>query len=208
MAFNNSSKALGTLEVICGPMFSGKTEELIRRLRRAVIAKQRVMVFKHCLDDRFCFDHLTSHSGDKLEAQPIDTPERLFDHIQKHNADVIGIDEVQFFPATIIYTIDELVSQGKRVIVAGLDLDFRCVPFGPIPTLLAIADTITKLKSICTICGSDAAFSQRLINGQPAKHDDPIILVGAEENYQARCRACYCIDQFPFKLQKECCCER
>lgn len=192
----------GRLEIICGPMFSGKTEELIRRLRRALIAKQHVMVFKHCLDDRFCFDHLTSHAGDKLEAQPIDTPERLLEIAQKGNADVVGIDEVQFFPASIIYVIDELVTQGKRVVASGLDLDFRCVPFGPMPTLLAIANEVIKLKAICSICGSEACYSQRLINGHPAKHDDPVIFIGAEESYQARCRQCYSIDQLPMKQKQ------
>lgn len=205
MSFTNTQKAAGNLEVICGPMFSGKTEELIRRLRRAHIAKQRVTVFKHCFDDRYSFDTITSHTGEKLDAKPIETPEKLIEYVLKHPVDVVGIDEVQFFPASIISCIDELVAQGKRVIAAGLDLDFRCVPFGPMPTLLAIADMVTKLKAICTECGADAALSQRLINGKPAKHNDPIIMIGAQEHYQARCRSCYSIDQLPFKVTKECC---
>ena len=204
IAANPKKSTTGRLEVICGPMFSGKTEELIRRIRRALIAKQRVMTFKHCLDDRFCFDYLTSHTGDKHEAQPIDSPERLFELTQKGNVAVVGIDEVQFFSASIVYVIDELVAQGKRVVVSGLDLDFRCVPFGFMPTLLALADSVTKLKAICTICYDDALFTQRLIDGKPAKHDDPVILIGADESYQARCRNCYVIDQFPLKQKQTC----
>lgn len=203
MAFLNKSNQSGRLEIICGPMFSGKTEELIRRLRRGLIAKQKVMVFKHCLDDRYCFEQITSHSGDKLDARPIDTPERLLEIATKGSVDIVGIDEVQFFPVSIVFVIDELVSQGKRVIASGLDLDFRCVPFGPMPTLLALACEVTKLKAICTVCGADAPYSQRLINGKPAKHDDPVILIGAEETYQARCRCCYSIDQFPLKQKQQ-----
>jgi thymidine kinase len=143
----------GRLEIICGPMFSGKSEELIRRLRRAVIAKQRVMTFKHALDNRFSFDCVASHAGDKIDAQAIDTPERILQFVQKGGADVIGIDEVQFFPNSIVYVIDELINSGKRVIAAGLDLDFRGIPFGPMPTLLTIADDVMKLKAICSVCG-------------------------------------------------------
>jgi thymidine kinase len=192
----------GRLEIICGPMFSGKSEELIRRLRRAIIAKQRVMTFKHALDNRFSFDCVASHAGDKLDAQAIDTPERILEFVKKGGADVIGIDEVQFFPNSIIYVIDELIHSGKRVIAAGLDLDFRGIPFGPMPTLLTIADDVMKLKAICSVCGKDAAFSQRLIDGKPAKYNDPIILIGAQESYQARCRACYEIDELPPVKQK------
>jgi len=192
----------GRLEIICGPMFSGKSEELIRRLRRAIIAKQRVMTFKHALDNRFSFDCVASHAGDKIDAQAIDTPERILQFVQKGGADVIGIDEVQFFPNSIVYVIDELINSGKRVIAAGLDLDFRGIPFGPMPTLLTIADDVMKLKAICSVCGKDAAFSQRLIDGKPAKYNDPIILIGAQESYQARCRTCYEIDQLPPVKQK------
>ncbi len=192
----------GRLEIICGPMFSGKSEELIRRLRRAVIAKQRVMTFKHALDNRFSFDCVASHAGDKIDAQAIDTPERILQFVQKGGADVIGIDEVQFFPNSIVYVIDELINSGKRVIAAGLDLDFRGIPFGPMPTLLTIADDVMKLKAICSVCGKDATFSQRLIDGKPAKYNDPIILIGAQESYQARCRTCYEIDQLPPIKQK------
>ena len=192
----------GRLEIICGPMFSGKSEELIRRLRRGIIARQRVMTFKHALDNRFSFDCVASHTGDKIDAQAIDTPERILTFVKKGGADVIGIDEVQFFPNSIVYVIDELVNSGKRVIAAGLDLDFKGIPFGPMPTLLTLADDVMKLKAICAICGKDALFSQRLINGNPAKYTDPIILIGAQESYQARCRNCYTIDQVPPAKQK------
>lgn len=192
----------GRLEMICGPMFSGKSEELIRRIRRAVIARQNVMTFKHSLDDRFSFDCVSSHTGDKIDAQAVEMPERILEFAHRGSIDVIGIDEVQFFSNDIIYVIDELVNQGKRVIAAGLDLDFKGVPFGPMPLLLTLAYDVAKLKAICSICGKDAAFSQRLINGKPAKFTDPIILIGAEESYQARCRTCYTIEQVPTSKQK------
>jgi thymidine kinase len=201
-AATKDTQEIGRLEIICGPMFSGKSEELIRRLRRAMIARQRVMTFKHALDNRFSFDCVASHTGDKIDAQAIDTPERILEFVKKGGADVIGIDEVQFFPSSIVYVIDELINSHKRVIAAGLDLDFKGIPFGPMPTLLTIADEVTKLKAICSICGKDAPFSQRLINGQPAKYTDPIILIGAQESYQARCRHCYTIEQVPPAKQK------
>lgn len=187
----------GILEVICGPMFSGKSEELIRRLRRAKIAKQEVAVFKHALDDRHTLEQVVSHNGDKIDAYATDDVQTILKLAQKNRIHVIGIDEVQFYTKDIISVICELVNNGKRVIVSGLDLDFRGVPFGPIPTLLAVADVITKLQSICTECGDNAHFSQRLINDKPAKYDDPVIQIGAQEAYQARCRSCYKIDQMP-----------
>ncbi len=187
----------GKLEVICGPMFSGKSEELLRRLRRAQIAQQKVIVFKPLLDTRYALEKIVSHAGNSFPAYPVEEPQSIVDIVRENQATVIGIDEVQFFNHAIITTICALVDEGKRVLCAGLDLDFRGIPFGPIPTLLAIADTITKLSSICTRCGSDAHFSQRLINGVPARFNDPIIMVGAQESYHARCRSCYSIDQKP-----------
>jgi thymidine kinase len=187
----------GSLEVICGPMFSGKSEELIRRLRRANIAKQKIAVFKPELDTRRGVDRVTSHNGSAMEAQPIADLDDIMQHVAQNDIEVIGIDEVQFFPHDIIAVICHLVEAGKRVIAGGLDLDFRGVPFGPIPTLLAIADDITKLRSICTICCKDAHFTQRLVNNAPANFDDPVIQLGAEEAYQARCRSCYIIDKKP-----------
>ena len=187
----------GCLEVICGSMFSGKSEELIRRLRRAQIANLTTLVFKHSMDNRTTIEHIHSHSGDKLKAIALekahDILEYNFDELQ-----VIGIDEVQFFQDNIIEVILRLVDAGKRVIVAGLDLDFRGKPFGCMPTLLAMADTVSKLNAVCLICSSDAHFTQRLINGKPAEYDDPLILVGANECYQARCRSCFKINKKPY----------
>lgn len=194
--YKKNTKKQGMLEVICGPMFSGKSEELIRRLRRAKIAKQQVAVFKHAFDnERANVEQVVSHNGNTINAYPTDQVIDIQTQTQQDHIDVIGIDEVQFFDNEIIKTICNLVDNGKRVIVAGLDIDFRGVPFGPIPTLLAIANTITKLQAICTECGVDAHFTQRLVDGKPAKHDDPIVLIGAQEAYQARCRGCYTIDK-------------
>ena len=191
------SREKGVLEVICGPMFSGKSEELMRRLRRAKIAKQHTMTFKPSVDNRHSIEYVVSHDGNKLYAQALDDVTAIPDIVQQDNIDVVGIDEAQFFPQEIIPVICTLIEQGKRVIVAGLDLDFRRVPFGSMPILLAIADKITKLNAICCLCGKDANCTQRLVNGRPAKHDDPIIMIGAQEAYQARCRSCYSIDKAP-----------
>lgn len=186
-----TKKHKGKLDVICGSMFSGKTEELIRRLRRSTIAQLKTQIFKQGLDvDRVMTECLYSHGGNTLSATAIKTPavlkELLFDETQ-----VVGIDEVQFFTLDIVNVIQELVDAGKHVIVAGLDLDFRGGPFGCMPTLLALADTVTKLKAICVVCGGDAYISQRIIDGRPAQAHEPVILVGAQESYQARCRSCY-----------------
>lgn len=187
----------GSLEVICGAMFSGKSEELIRRLRRAKIAKQKVAVFKHAIDDRYDLEHVTSHNGSKLTAHATDNGLHLLAKVQNEAYGIVGIDEIHFYTDDIIATICSLVDQGIRVIVAGLDLDFRGVPFGPMPTLLAIADSITKLKAICSQCGKDAHYSQRMIDNKPAKASDPLFLVSSVDHYDARCRNCYEIDQ-PF----------
>lgn len=189
----------GKLEVVCGPMFSGKSEELIRRVRRATIARQEVRVFKPAIDDRHSVEHVVSHDGKQVAAQPITNVHDIL--TQARNCTVVGIDEVQFFAADIVGVICELVDQNKRLIVAGLNLDFRALPFGPMPTLLSIADTITKLEAICTTCGHNAYFTQRLVNNKPARFDDPIIQVGAQEAYQARCRSCFQIDKKPNYLQ-------
>jgi thymidine kinase len=186
----------GKLEVICGSMFSGKTEELIRRLRRAQIAQLKTQVFKHSLDNRLTTENLHSHNGDKISAIAIDTAAGLKD-LALHDVQVIGIDEVQFFSIELINVIQMLLEQGKQIYAAGLDLDFRGVPFGCMPPLLALADTVIKLKAVCITCGNDAHFTQRLVNGKPARFTDPIILIGAEECYQARCRTCYEIDIRP-----------
>lgn len=193
---NMHEQSKGSLELICGSMFSGKSEELIRRLKRAELAKQQVLVFKHSLDNRSTIEYVVSHCGSKLKAIPLENPQEILELVSPH-VTVIGIDEVQFFDLSIINVVCDLVDAGKRVIVAGLDLDFRGKPFGPIPTLMAIADSVTKLQAICVHCGKNAHFSQRLVNGKPAKHDDPLIVIGAEEAYQARCRSCHQIDQRP-----------
>ncbi len=195
MTYYKPAYRSGSLEIICGPMFSGKSEELMRRLRRSKIARQNVLTFKHRLDDRHTIEQLVSHDGNCLDAQPLVDPAIIQELGLKPDVHVIGIDEVQFFPLSIVSTICTLVAAGKRVIVAGLNLDFRCVPFGPMPTLLAIADSITKLSAICSVCGNEGHFTQRLVDGKPAHFDDHIIMVGAQEAYQARCRTCYKIDK-------------
>jgi thymidine kinase len=178
----------GRIEVICGSMFCGKTEELLRRIRRAVIAKQHVQVFKHSLDDRYDgVQKVTSHSGQHTEAQHVSSASEILNLIAPETT-VIAIDEVQFFDAEIINVVQELANRDIRVIVAGLDMDFRGEPFGAMPQLLCAAEEVTKLHAICVICGEEASLTQRLVNGQPARYDDPIILVGAQESYEARCR--------------------
>ena len=180
----------GWIEVICGSMFSGKTEELIRRLRRAVIARQKVQVFKPALDDRYVVEKVASHNGLHWEAIPVESAGAISDVIDPDTT-VVAIDEAQFFDWTIADTCSRLADQGVRVIVAGLDMDFRGEPFGPMPLLMAQAERVDKLQAICVVCGSPASRTQRLIDGQPAWHDDPVIMVGASEVYEARCRHCH-----------------
>lgn len=188
----------GRLEVISGSMFSGKSEELIRRIRRAELANLKISVFKHRVDDRTSIEFISTHNGDKLKAIAIENPEDMRNFINEETQ-IVAIDEVQFFTADIVRTILDLVEEGKKVITAGLDLDFRGVPFGPIPPLLAVADQITKLYAVCMTCGNDAHYSQRLIDGRAAKFDDPIVLIGAQDVYQARCRDCFIIDKVEWK---------
>lgn len=178
---------VGRIEVICGSMFCGKTEELIRRARRAIIARQQLQVFKPSLDDRYGIQHVTSHTGQNIEAHPISRSEEIFD-LLADNTTVVAVDEVQFFDSGIIAVVEKLAARGIRVILAGLDMDFRGEPFGPMPGLLCIAEEVTKLHAICVVCGEEACRTQRLVNGEPARYDDPIILVGAHETYEARCR--------------------
>ncbi len=188
----------GSLEVICGSMFSGKTEELMRRLKRAEYAKQNVLTLKHYLDSRSSYTCIVSHNGQKREAFPMGgSTTKMHRIVDLANIDVnvVGVDEVQFFPKNIIDIIVRLIDMGKRVVVAGLDLDFRGEPFGIMPTLLALADNVIKLKAICVVCGKDSYHTQRLIDGIPAKYDDPILMVGASECYEARCRNCFIMDK-------------
>lgn len=178
------------LEVICGPMYSGKTEELIRRLVREQIGGRNVMVFKSVIDDRYDKGpYLISHGGGKMEALLVDTSLEIEDPAR--HADVVGIDEVQFFDEDIIPVITALVSDGKKVVVSGLDTTYRREPFGPMPYLMAIAEGVTKLTAVCHKCGEDAYFTQRLVDGEPATYDAPTIVVGARDSYEARCRKCY-----------------
>jgi thymidine kinase len=180
-------KQSGWVELICGSMFSGKSEELIRRVRRATYGNQSVRVFKPIIDNRYSEESVVSHNGNSFLAISVAESKNILNHLDA-DIDVIGIDEVQFFDDHIIEIIDELANQGYRVIVAGLDTDFRGEPFGPVPKLMALSESVTKLNAICPVCGSPASRTQRLIDGRPASYDDPIILVGASESYEPRCR--------------------
>lgn len=180
----------GRIEIICGSMFSGKTEEMIRRLRRAVIARQQVQAFKPAIDSRYHVEKVTSHDGLHFQAQPVSQSKDILIAVDVET-DVVAIDEVQFFDSDIIMVCETLADRGKRVICAGLDQDFRGLPFGPMPELLARAEDVSKLHAICVVCGEDASRTQRLIEGNPAAFDDPVVLVGAAEVYEARCRKCH-----------------
>lgn len=182
----------GYIEVVIGPMYSGKSEELIRRLRRAKIAKQNVVVFKPQIDNRYSKEDVVSHNGDSINAIPINNAREIYNHID-NKTQVVGIDEVQFFDEEIVEIAMNLADKGIRVIAAGLDMDFKGEPFGPTPKLLAVAEFVDKIQAICSVCGQPANRSQRLINGEPARYDDPIIQVGAVESYEARCRKCHVV---------------
>lgn len=171
-------------------MFSGKSEELIRRIKRAKIARQKVQVFKPAIDDRYSIDKVVSHNGDNMHAIAIVKASDILAYAEE-DTDVFAIDEVQFFDSEIVDIVKEIADSGKRVICAGLDMDFRGEPFGPTPELMAIAEFVDKLTAICMKCGNPATRTQRLINGKPANYDDPIIMVGAKESYEARCRKCH-----------------
>lgn len=177
----------GSIEVVCGSMFCGKTEELIRRLRRAMIARQNVQVFKPIIDDRYQVAKVASHNGEAFEAIPVNSVQELLSYIEPSTT-VIGIDEAQFFENELIAAVQKLADKGVRVIIAGLDTDFRGVPFGIMPELMAIAERVDKYHAICMVCGEAASRTQRLVNGKPARFNDPIIIVGASEMYEARCR--------------------
>ncbi len=178
---------VGSIEVICGSMFSGKSEELIRRVRRAMIARQRVQVFKPDIDTRYGIQSVTSHTGQNIDCVAVASSDALRDCLSIGTT-VVAIDEAQFFDDGIIKLADELASRGIRVLLAGLDTDFRGEPFGFMPELMCRAEDVTKLHAICVVCGEPASRTQRLVNGRPAHYDDPIILVGATEAYEARCR--------------------
>lgn len=177
----------GSIEVVCGSMFSGKTDELIRRLVRATIAKQKVQVFKPAIDVRYAVEKVTSHAGANFDAIPVGKSSEILTKIDKDTT-VIGVDEAQFFDPEIVDVCQQLAERGVRVLVAGLDMDFRGEPFGPMPILMSRAEHVDKLHAICMVCGDEASRTQRLVNGKPARYDDPVVIVGASELYEARCR--------------------
>jgi thymidine kinase len=181
----------GWVEVIAGSMFSGKSEELIRRVRRAMIAKKRVQVFKSHLDTRYSgVFTVGSHDGRTVEAVPVDSAAQVATRLDP-SAQVIAIDEVQFLDEGIVSLASDLADRGRRVILAGIDTDFRGEPFGPMPRLMCCAELVDKLHAICVLCGAPATRNQRLVNGKPAHWDSPLIMVGGTESYEARCRACH-----------------
>lgn len=181
----------GHIELICGSMFSGKTEELLRRIRRSQIARKKIQVFKPQVDHRYGLERVRSHNGVAHEEVVVaESADDLLSMVE-FDTEVVAIDEVQFFDWRIAEVCEELADSGKRVIVAGLDQDFRGEPFGPMPLLMALSENVEKLTAICVVCGAPATRTQRLIDGVPARFDDPIILVGGSESYEARCRACH-----------------
>ena len=179
----------GWLEVICGPMFSGKSEEMIRRLRRAEIAGQRVVIFKPLIDDRYDATDVVSHAGARMQAVPIAAVSEIAAHAE--GFDVVGIDEAQFLGEGVVAAALGLADDGVRVVVAGLDQDFRRLPFGPMPELLTHAEFVDKLQAVCHRCGGPATTTQRLVGGQPAPYSGETVVVGAAEQYEARCRTCH-----------------
>lgn len=177
----------GWIEVICGPMFAGKSEELIRRVKTLSYAHQKILAFKPSVDNRYDKSAIASHDGEKYQAYAVNSVDDIKNLIEE-GTQVVAIDEVQFFGEPIISLVEELADKGMRVIVAGLDTDFRGEPFGPMPELLARAEFVTKLSAACTVCGCAATRTQRLVDNKPASYDDPIIQIGAKESYEARCR--------------------
>ena len=188
----------GWLEVICGPMFAGKSEELIRRVKTLSYAHQKIMAFKPAIDNRYDKTAIASHDGDKYPSYAVKTAQDI-KNLVTQDTQVVAIDEVQFFGSEIVDICEEFADKGMRVIVAGLDTDFRGEPFGPMPELLARAEFVTKLSAACTVCGCAATRTQRLVNGKPANYDDPVILVGAKESYEARCRKHHIVPNKPKK---------
>ncbi|MCM0607062.1 MAG: thymidine kinase [Xanthomonadaceae bacterium] len=175
----------GHIEVICGSMFSGKTEELVRRIKRSQFGRQKIQVFKHAIDVRYSADHVHSHDSSKVPSTLVEKPSQILELVDDTTR-VVGIDEAQFFDDSIVDVAQKLANRGIKVIVAGLDMDFRGQPFGPMPKLLAVAESVTKLSAICVVCGAPASRSQRLIASNQDK-----VLVGAKELYEARCRFCH-----------------
>lgn len=182
----------GRIEVVCGSMFSGKTEELIRRIKRATFARQRVVIFKPQIDTRYSEEEVVSHDRNAVMSVPLSTSGEILDYLSSHTAskdgydfDVVGIDEAQFFGMDLVAVCNQLANNGVRVIIAGLDMDFQCTPFGPIPALCAVADEVTKVHAICVKCGALAYVSHRLV------HDQNQVLIGEQAEYEPLCRECY-----------------
>lgn len=188
----------GWIECICGSMFSGKSEELIRRVRSASFGRKKIQVFKPEIDNRYSEEAVVSHTGSSVKAISIKTSIDILNNVDA-DSDVVAIDEVQFFDVGIVEAVQGLADSGIRVIVAGLDMDFRGEPFQPVPALIAVSESVTKLNAVCMVCGSPASRTQRLINHKPAAFHDPVILVGASESYEARCRHCHDV---PGKTEK------
>lgn len=183
-------RSLGSITVVCGSMYAGKSEELIRRARRALYARKRVQVFKPAIDDRFHQTMVVTHMGVQHEAVPVRNVAHLRTAIQPET-EVVCLEEAQFFDASLVDLVVELADRGVEVICAGLDQDFRRQPFGPMPLLLAAADEVVKLRAICMKCGAPASHTYRMVDGKPAHWNDPIVLIGATEAYEARCRNCF-----------------
>ena len=173
----------GWIEVICGCMFSGKTEELIRRMKRAEIARQRLQIFKPVIDDRYGKEFVASHNANRVDSIPVAHAQEILEKLDDRTR-IVGIDEAQFFDKSLVEVVERLAKRGIRVVIAGLDMDYKGKPFGPMPELLAIAEQVTKLHAICVVCGAPATHSQRV-----ATSDDSQVLVGAHDSYEARCRA-------------------
>ena len=192
----------GWLEVICGCMFAGKTEELIRRINVLSYARKNILVFKPKIDDRYSTTEIASHAGSKVPCIVISEAKEILDHVN-YDTDVVAIDEVQFFDEDVVDICEYLADSGLRVMVAGLDKDFRGEPFGVLPDLLTRAEFVTKLTAVCAKCGAPATRTQRIINGKPASFNDPIVLVGAKEAYEPRCRHCHEIVEKPIKFENQ-----
>ena len=181
----------GWIELICGSMFSGKTEELLRRVRRSEIARRRIQLFKPHIDHRYGHERVASHDGiSRSDVIALENADSLLDLVQP-DTDVVAIDEMQFFELAVAGVCQALADRGIQIIAAGLDQDFRGEPFGPIPLLMALSERVDKLNAICVGCGAAASRTQRLIDGEPARYDEPVILVGGSESYEARCRTCH-----------------
>lgn len=183
----------GWIEVVVGCMFSGKSEELIRRVRRSIIAGRKAVVFKPDIDARYDQEDVMSHDGRRTTAVAVKDSAGARKVLDSLEADVVAFDEIQFFDQGIVALCSELSQDGKRVICAGLDMDFRAEPFGVVPEMLARAEYVDKLHAVCVVCGSAATRTQRLVAGMPARRSDPVVMVGAQESYEARCRSCHVI---------------